>query len=493
MRWYLRRRHVLLGPIGLVALWLPGIWQGWLRTDSHYYAAIGLQAWRTGELWALHAGDAAYLNKPPVAFWVHGFFLWILGPSVWAARLPSLLAAIGACLAITYAVRVLSTRKLAMITGLILASTIEFFRYTRAISLDSWLVLALAACLACAAAAVGRAAREDSHADQRRANGGRSDDRVRARPRRGALILLGLPLAIGLLTKPFVALLAPLLIAAWLLMIGRASLLPRLAAGTLIGIALALPWHLSMESIYPGIFWNTYLFEQSLERAVESTRPWWYYLRIMTQTYWPWLALLGAAVVTTIIGRAWIRPRFRSVVLLAALWALAWLLVLSFFGGKAGRYAMPMYLTLGVPAAAWMLTLRSGRRRGRVFFAWIGPVGIALCTLACALILSVNLRVHGPRFEPWDDLVARLNAQHTQKLFTSPRANFLSANVYLLNGDWPTIAALPTDTRDAKPPGTAGVTLRPGDWVLLEHAEPDWQQWGDQVMDNNAFRIVRVR
>lgn len=486
MRWYLRRRHVLLGPIGLIALWLPGIWQGWLRTDSHYYAAIGLQAWRTGQVWALHAGDAAYLNKPPVAFWVHGFFLWLFGPSVWAARLPSLLAAIGACVAITYAVRVLSTRKLAMITGLILASTLEFFRYTRAISLDSWLVFALAACLACAAAAVGRSGGGASRASDEAGS-------TSTRSRRGALILLGLPLAVGLMTKPFVALLAPLLIAVWLLLIGRASLLPRLALGTIIGVALALPWHLSMESTYPGVFWNTYLFEQSLERAVESTRPWWYYLRIMSQTYWPWLALVGAAAATTIIGRRWIRPRFRPVVLLAVLWAIAWLLVLSFFGGKAGRYAMPMYLTLGVPAAAWMLTLRSGRRRGRVFFAWIGPAGIALCALACTIIIAFGMRVHGPRFAPWDDLVARLEAQPAQSLFTSPRANFLSANVYLLTGEWPTIAELPTDARDAKPPGTAGVPPKPGDWVLLEHAETEWERWGDEVMDNNAFRIVRVR
>lgn len=49
-RWY------LLTPVAIaLALALPHLDQGDFRTDTQWYSAIGLQAWRTGHLWTLYA------------------------------------------------------------------------------------------------------------------------------------------------------------------------------------------------------------------------------------------------------------------------------------------------------------------------------------------------------------------------------------------------------------------------------------------------------
>jgi 4-amino-4-deoxy-L-arabinose transferase-like glycosyltransferase len=508
-RLFLRRRALLLGPLILLALWLPGADQGWLRTDSHYYAAIGLKAWREHSLWTLHAGDVPYLNKPPFAFWIHGLFVWLLGPTIWAARLPSLLAAAGACAAASHAVRSLSGRRAAMLAGFVLATTVEFFRYTRAISLDMWLVFFLALTVAIAAHAVRRNT-----------------------PR--TLLWAALPIGLALLTKPFIALFAPVLLALWLATLGRWRAIPWLALAALGGSLLAAPWHLSMASIYPGRFWGTYFFEQSLDRAAESARPWHYYLAIMAETYGPWLALLPIAIFT-LTRRLFISsssplrhsatpplphpsPSHRltaspshsspphpptpspsppsslrlsvSSSLLTLTWCLGWFLAISFFGGKAGRYALPLYLLLGTPIALWLASMKGSRRtrrHGRLFFAWAGPLAITGSLAATIAIAAFNLRVHQPRDPAWDQLaqmrIESRNDPAAPALYTTPKANFHAANIYLLAKEWPRFLT------DSSQPAI-------GDLIILDKAEaghpvpahPDLRT--QQILEGESFVLV---
>src|SRR5687767_7527832 len=103
---WLRARIYILPALALLAVTLPHLEQGDFRTDTGWYSAIGLQAWRTGELWTLYGEPGQpYFNKPPLAFWVHGLALRLLGPSVLAARLPTVLAGLGCVLATVGIVR----------------------------------------------------------------------------------------------------------------------------------------------------------------------------------------------------------------------------------------------------------------------------------------------------------------------------------------------------------------------------------------------------
>ena len=44
----------LIPALVLLAVTLPHLGQGDLRGDAGWYSAIGLQAWRTGDLWTLY-------------------------------------------------------------------------------------------------------------------------------------------------------------------------------------------------------------------------------------------------------------------------------------------------------------------------------------------------------------------------------------------------------------------------------------------------------
>lgn len=427
----LRTRLTWVPALLLIALWIPGVHQGWYRTDTHYYAAVALDAFEraraaptTAEslraLLFLQAAGEPYLNKPPLPFWIHGTAIDLFGLSLWSVRLPALLAAIGCAWAAAAALAALSSRRFALVSIVVLATTVEFFRYTRAISLDLWMTLFMLIALALIARAI-------------------MPRRTPARP--GLILLSGVPLGLALLCKPIVALLCPAIIAVWFLRTGRARLLPHLAASVLIALAVAAPWHIAAALEYPGLFLRTYFIQQSLDRATNiAQEPWWFYARIFAQTYWPWIvtAALGALALSRGTLTLHLPPRTRELVLLTALWSGAWLMLLSLFGGKAPRYLLPVFPLLSVLSAAWLLRAPSpfGRRIGRIFFTWIAPAGLA----AALLLTALNARVHAPRDPCWDLLLTELDQRPGVALAATPREHSIAANLVMLGRPWPRTA-----------------------------------------------------
>lgn len=429
----LRTRLSWVPALLLIALWIPGVHQGWYRTDTHYYAAVALDAFEraraaptlAGSLRALlflQAAGEPYLNKPPLPFWIHGAFIDLFGLSLWSVRLPALLAAIGCAWAAGSAIAALSSRRFALVSVVVLATTVEFFRYTRAISLDLWMTLFMLIALALIARAIARPARRGPHTH-------------------GLILLSGVPLGIALLCKPVVALLCPALLALWFLRTGRARLLPHLAASVLIALAVAAPWHIAAALEYPGLFLRTYFIQQSLDRATNiAQEPWWFYARILAQTYWPWIVTAALAALTLARGTltTHLPPRTRNLIVLAALWSAAWLVLLSLFGGKAPRYLLPVFPLLSVLSAAWLLRApsRLDRRIGRVVFTWGAP---AFFAIALAMSLS-DVRVHAPRDPCWDRLLTELDQRPGVPLAATPREHSIAANLVMLGRPWPRTA-----------------------------------------------------
>jgi 4-amino-4-deoxy-L-arabinose transferase-like glycosyltransferase len=448
-----RHRHALLPLAILLALWIPGANQGWYRTDTHYYAAIARQAWDAAlheraavPLLDLKAGAEPYFNKPPLAFIIHGGFIEALGLSLWAVRLPSLLAAMGCAWATTLALRRVAGWRLALAGGLVLATTLEFFRYTRAISLDLWLALWLALALLMVAAGLRR----------------------RGRPSATLLVLSGVPVALALLTKPLMGLAFPAVIGLWLGLTGRGRLAWTMLAAAALAAALAAPWHLWMAARHPE-FALVYFKQQGLDRALgghgatlapgaasaPAPEPWWYYLRIIGQSYWPWLATLALGLFTLATGRERPRPHVRRTLGLAALWCGAWLLALSLAGGKSDRYLVLVWPFMAA-LAAWPLARPAaglGKRVGRVFMDLAAPAALA----ASVVLAVVGVRVHAPRDPAWDELTHRLDAAPGATLVTTPRGHPIGAHLVMLGRPWPPMLHGPP---------------APGAWILSHPDEP---------------------
>jgi len=237
----------LLPILVLFAVTLPHLEQGEFRRDTVVYAAVGRYMWDGGSLVAPHISpEKPYLHKPPLALWIHGLFLKLFGANLIAARVPSILAAAGAIVFNMLAVSNLGTRREAVMSGIVLALTYEFFRRTREISLDLWQLLFIMAAVWLIASAI------------------RSD-------RIAPVVLSGIAIGLALMSKPLVALVALPMFGIWLAITRRAHLIIWLVLGALpIALVIAAPWHLYMYSLFGNTFAHQY-FSRQIEKV--ATKP----------------------------------------------------------------------------------------------------------------------------------------------------------------------------------------------------------------------------
>ena len=301
----------LSGVLCLVGVWLVGVNQGFPRTDTGLYAGLSRWAYSDGfdRWWFLTGPNEDYFNKPPLAFWAHGAFAWLTdatglaggAPSMWVLRLPTLVAACVCVIATVGIARALAGHRVAWLAGVVLALSLEFFRYTKAISLDVW--IAMFAMLAVWAV-------------------------VRARTR-WRWILCGACMGLGLMVKPWLMLMPMMLLGGWVVTMDgwRATRGWGLGAGAMI--AVALPWHGSMWVRYGERWSDEYIGGQAVARITSDAHgrePWWYYAQELATWHWPWLLFVALAAVAAARGRF---ARDRGLVWLAGIWTIVWLIALS--------------------------------------------------------------------------------------------------------------------------------------------------------------------
>ncbi len=141
-----------LVPVGLVVL--AGILYLWNLTVSGYantyYSAAsqaGAQDWSAWFYGALDAGGFITVDKPPVALWVTGLSVRLLGLSPFAVLLPQALAGVAAVLFLWDAVRRQLGREAALIAGIAFAVTPAatlMFRYNNPEAVLTLLLVAAA-------------------------------------------------------------------------------------------------------------------------------------------------------------------------------------------------------------------------------------------------------------------------------------------------------------------------------------------------------------
>ncbi len=105
---------VCMFHLGSFGLWEP---------DEARYAEIAREMLQSGNLLVPHLNYVAYVEKPPLLYWLTALSFWIFGVSEFAARLPVALSAIAGILATyVFALRALGRRH-AILAAAILATT----------------------------------------------------------------------------------------------------------------------------------------------------------------------------------------------------------------------------------------------------------------------------------------------------------------------------------------------------------------------------------
>jgi hypothetical protein len=258
------------------------------------------------------------LNKPPLQQWLAGASVRIFGISVWALRLPSLLAAAGTTALVFWIAWRIHSLVAALFAALLLVSSHLFYVFSRLAMTDMLLAFFIALALATLLL----------------------DPRLERAP---SLLIFAAATGGAILTKAA---------AGAIPVIALALLRPRLSralAAVALAAAIALPWHLYQLAVHPRWFFAEYILTQHF--AVGLAAPPQYsnenhllfYARRLFLTD-PVLTLAAALALPLI-------PRIRKKRPAAIAFPAVLILILFAFRYRSAYYVLPLLPALAILAA----------------------------------------------------------------------------------------------------------------------------------------------
>jgi 4-amino-4-deoxy-L-arabinose transferase-like glycosyltransferase len=276
---------VCFAHLGSFGLWEP---------DEARYAEIAREMLQSGNLLVPHLNYVAYVEKPPLLYWLTTFSFRIFGVSEFAARLPVALAAIAGILATYFFALRTFGRRHAILAAAILATTPLYALMAQVLTTD----MLLTALVTIAAFALYLHWNE----------GGRWCW--------VAYVAMGL----AVMTKgPVGAALPILAMLIWLTFkheLGGAIAKFRAVPGLLLTTLIAAPWFVAMTVREPG-FANFYFVGEHLKRVFDPdyshAEAFYFYLPVLAIGLLPWSLL-----VPFLTWRAAVRNPARSFCLVAA-------------------------------------------------------------------------------------------------------------------------------------------------------------------------------
>jgi 4-amino-4-deoxy-L-arabinose transferase-like glycosyltransferase len=346
-------------------------------------AQIARNMLQSGDWVTARLDGIAYLEKPPLKYWMIAGAYVVFGVHDWAARIPIALSTVLLCWATAQFGAWAFGRRTGMYAGLVLATSVGLFLFTRILIPDVILTLTIMLALWGLLRAL---------------------DEGERRPGLWAMTMWG-AMGTGLLLKGLIAALFP--VAAGLLYLGvtrrlwlrRTWARLRPVGGILLFLAIAAPWHVlatlrnppyldftmhSERGSYRGFFWF-YFFNEHILRFLNRRYPR-DYNTVPRALFWlfhllwlfPWSAYLPA-VCKLDYRKA---DRASETRLMALCWTGS-ILVFFTFSTTQEYYSMPCY-----PALA--LLLGSAIASGNGMLRW-GTKAIAVAATAAALAIGAIL------------------------------------------------------------------------------------------------------
>jgi len=351
-------------------------------------AQIARNMLQSGDWVTARLDGIAYLEKSPLKYWMIAVSFLIFGVHDWAARVPIALSTVLLCWVTARFGAWAFGRRSGMCSGLVLATSVGLFLFTRILIPDVILTLTITLALW----GLLRALEEGE-----------------PRPAVWAIVMW-VSVGIGLLLKGLIAAAFP--VAAGLIYLGltrqllvrRTWLRLRPLSGLLVLLLIAAPWHVmatlrnppyfdftmhSEKGSYHGFFWLYFINEHVLRflnlryPRDYNTVPRAYFWLFHLLWFFPWSAYFPAT-----LRLSYRRPdRASRVRLLCLCWA-GFILIFFTFSTTQEYYSMPCY-----PALALLLgqAMASGNR-------WLQAgtkVIAALATLATLTILAILWLVRG--------------------------------------------------------------------------------------------------
>lgn len=329
-----------------------------LDPDEGRNAEVAREMAVTNDYVLPHINGLPYVDKPALYFAVGGLGMEALGPTVLAARLPSLVFTVATLLVVALFARRLFGPEAAWTATVATAATPLTLAYSRTVIFDSaltlWVVLAV---LGCYLAVEGNENRAPWH-------------------RALAWIALGL----GVLTKGPIALGLPLMVVLPYAIWRRRVKALADPISILLFVAIVLPWVFAISREVPGFLEYVFVTETAdrlTTTALQRTGPFWYFLAILPAAALPWSIVLISGGWEK--WRSGCRPDRQTVFLL--LWIIVPLVFFSLSQSKRPQYVLPL-----IPAAGLLVGVAWARVRGR--FPGVRPAAAGLAVLGAFLLLT---------------------------------------------------------------------------------------------------------
>ena len=313
------------------ALFLTGLTERHLwDADEPREAGITAEMARSGDYVVPRLNGQAFLEKPPLYYWIGSAVFKLFGENTRSTRIPSALAAIGGVVIVFILGRKMGFSHLsAFVSALALATSAEYWSLGRRCVLDMMLCLFTTAAMLC------------------------FFETVRL-PKFRILWFAGytLSLACAVLTKGLVGLVIPLsALTVWLVLSRKFSLRPwfLLFLGWALCLVSGAVWvwllcgQLGREPVYKAVLANN--FGRFTGAYAEHVEPFYYYLLKFPGQFFPWVLFLPMACVFHM--REMRRRGKENSSAFIHVWFVVPFLLLSISAGKRGLYLLPLY-----PAAA---------------------------------------------------------------------------------------------------------------------------------------------
>jgi 4-amino-4-deoxy-L-arabinose transferase-like glycosyltransferase len=308
---------------------------GFVGPDEPRYASIAREMLTTGDYITPRLYGIPWFEKPVFMYWLSAIGFKILGINEAGARFPSALGATVCVFFIYWCGRRLWDRATGLVAALILTTSIGWFTFARAASMD----MVLTTCLTIA---LGFFLLGYNERQQRWFYG------------------FYAALGFGLLAKGPIALILPAISLLGFLVVNakRGEWKTWFPEGILVTVAVATPWY-ALCSIANGTqFLKDFFINQNLERFTSTIhghgRPFYFFLPVLLLLTFPWTFMLISAL----------RRRLSKTEQILLWWAVVPFVFFSLSGSKLPGYILPM-----VPPIALILAkefLQPGSRVYRV-------------------------------------------------------------------------------------------------------------------------------
>jgi len=351
---------------------LPMMGHGLWIPDEPRYAQISQEMLLTGNWTAPHFMGLRYFEKPIAGYWMIAIGQAIFGENFFGVRVASALAT-GLSVLLTYLIarRLWNDPRKSFASALLFMSFGLIAGQAGYANLDPQFTLWSNLSLFAFWFAV---------------------DSKEQRHRLYAWAGLGVACGMGFLTKGFLALLLPVLIALPYMIWQRrfAELLRYGPLAVIVAVIIALPWVLAVNAQEPD-YWNFFFWHEHIQRFAgdnaQHARPWWFYLPLLVVSCLPWPVMLLPT-----LKQAWEQKRQPGT---GFLW-LWFLLPLAFFSlsrGKLPTYIMPCLLPLALMMGNALID-RVARAEGRMLRinGWLNLIlGVAAMTALIYLQTSRSI------------------------------------------------------------------------------------------------------